>query len=160
MSLEREIPDVLRIRDARGQIAEFRRAPDLIAVHASPEDMPGGAMLLLEDGSIGVFASSPTHPGASPVYHAASQTSAATIAVPTGRVLLRYGADTAVTERAADIKRAGYLIEEQLAYAPNAAWVRAADGSITSALRDLDALESLPGVENVEPQMIRAATRR
>ena len=160
MSLDREFPDVIRIRDARGETAEFARAKDLTAVHAAPQDMPAGATLLLEDGSIGVFPSGSRSPDSGPVYQPVGQTGSATIAVPTGRVLVRLTGETSIATRAADITTAGYLIEEQLAYAPNTAWVRAADGTIASALRRLEALGSLPGVQHVEPQLIRAAIRR
>jgi hypothetical protein len=160
MSLDREFPDVIRVRDARGETAEFARVKDLTAVHTAPQDMPAGATLLLEDGSIGVFSSASRRPEGGPVYQPIGQTSAATIAVPTGRVFVRLTGETSIATRAADITKAGYLIEEQLAYAPNSAWVRAADGTIASALRQLDSLGSLPGVERVEPQLIRAAIRR
>ena len=51
-------------------------------------------------------------------------------------------------------------IEEVLAYAPEAAWLRPATGGIGAALRGIPALELLPGVEHVEPQMLMQSAQR
>ncbi len=76
------------------------------------------------------------------------------IAVPTGRVMVRFaeGEDAGAHEKR--IKQAGYRIEQQLSYAPNAAWLRDTDDDIAGALSHIEALEQLPGVENVEPQLL------
>jgi hypothetical protein len=58
------------------------------------------------------------------------------------------------------IVEAGYEIDQVLAYAPHAAWVRARSGRIPDALARLPSLEALPGVEHVEPQMVSPASPR
>ena len=64
-----------------------------------------------------------------------------------------------MAEHAGEIERAGYRIEEVLAYAPQAAWLFT-DSGIAPALRQIDQLEAITNVQLVEPQLIRAAARR
>jgi hypothetical protein len=156
-------PEQISIPDARGGKVAYTRAREYIAVHATPSAMPDGAAALLEDGSIGVFNADASHLGKArtgPVYQPAGQSGLATLAVPTGRVLVRFQSGASAASRSTDIAQAGYRIEETLAHAPNAAWVRAADGSIATALRSMERLESLSQIERVEPQLIRSAARR
>ena len=75
---------------------------------------------------------------------------------PTGRVLVRFADPAALARHRKDIEAAGYVIEEILSYAPQAAWVRAASGKATDALTAISALEQMAEVEEVEPQMLRA----
>jgi hypothetical protein len=74
--------------------------------------------------------------------------------------LLRFREGASARESSTDIARAGYEIASVLDYAPNAAWARAATGSIEDSLRNLAALRALPGVESVEPQMLMESRRR
>jgi len=46
------------------------------------------------------------------------------------------------------------------AYAPNAAWLRARSGEIADALAGTPALDALPDLEAVEPQMLMERARR
>jgi hypothetical protein len=75
---------------------------------------------------------------------------------PTGRVLVRFADPAALVRHRKDIEAAGYIIEEVLSYAPQAAWVRAASGDPAEALGAISALERMAEVEEVEPQMLRA----
>ena len=163
MTTESNHPDQISIPDARGGQVEYTRAREFVAVHATPSAMPAGAAVLLEDGSIGVFNADAANLGKAevgPVYQPAGQSGLATLAVPTGRVLVRFQSGASAEARSPDIAQAGYRIEETLAHAPNAAWVRAADGSIATTLRSLGRLQSLAQIDRVEPQLIRAAVRR
>ncbi len=72
-------------------------------------------------------------------------------AVPTGRVLVRFADSIKAESRAADLKKLGYRIAQTLAYAPNAAWLESESG-MTDALRNIEQVERLAGVENVAPQ--------
>ena len=54
----------------------------------------------------------------------------------------------------------GYEVESVPPYAPDAAWLVASDRSIASALSNLKALMATPGLESVEPQMLRPAKSR
>ncbi len=78
----------------------------------------------------------------------------AMLAVPTGKVFVRFAEGEHAVDHAQDLQRAGYEIIEVPVYAPNAAWVRARDRDPASALSHLEDLEKLPGVENVEPEFI------
>ena len=78
------------------------------------------------------------------------------IATPTGRVLVRFADAAALDKRRKDIETAGYTVEEVLSYAPQAAWVRAASGDAGESLARLGKLEAIGGIEEVEPQMLRA----
>lgn len=53
-----------------------------------------------------------------------------------------------------------YELVESLAYAPQAAWLRAPSGDMADALAGLSRLEQLPDIENVEPQMLLESVRR
>jgi hypothetical protein len=75
---------------------------------------------------------------------------------PSGRVLVRFADPAALARHRQDIEAAGYVIEEVLSYAPQAAWVRAASGNPAEALAAISALERMSEVEEVEPQMLRA----
>ena len=92
-----------------------------------------------------------------PVYRSARDDA---IAVPTGRALVRFAEDDRAERHRNAIAAAGFELEQVLAYAPQAAWARAASGRITDTLNCLSALEQLPGVEHVEPQLITEAARR
>lgn len=82
------------------------------------------------------------------------------LAVPTGRVFVRFAEGENVARRAKDIADAGYEIEESPSYAPQAAWLRARSGDTVEALRGVAILERLAGIENVEPQMLMEAERK
>ena len=81
-------------------------------------------------------------------------------AVPTGEVLTRFKEGVAVEDRRREIEKAGYQIAQILEYAPHAAWLRARSGEIAEALTAIGALEKIPDVENVEPQMLMARVSR
>jgi len=76
-------------------------------------------------------------------------------ATPTGRILVRFADAAALDRHRKDIESAGYKIEEVLAYAPQAAWVRATSGDAGEALSQIRRLEAIAGIEEVEPQMLR-----
>ena len=78
-------------------------------------------------------------------------------ALPTGKVFVQGKAGTAISVAVAAL---GYVLESVPPYAPHAAWLVAADGSIASALSKLEALFALPALMSVEPQMLRPVARR
>jgi hypothetical protein len=90
-------------------------------------------------------------PSALPVYETSAGGS---LLVPTGAVFVRFTESEQARARTKDIQQAGYRISEIPPYAPNAAWVRAASGSLGDAMVKLDKLASLSGVENVAPQFV------
>jgi hypothetical protein len=92
-----------------------------------------------------------------PVY---SLTQGGTLAVPTGLVFVRLAADEKLADHADQFRGAGYEIAQAMARAPNAGWLRAASSSVADALARIDRLAAIPGVENVEPQMLSQAPRK
>jgi hypothetical protein len=81
-------------------------------------------------------------------------------AVPSGLVFVRFGEKMSARDHEGAIAAAGYEIVEVPPYALHAAWVRARDGSIPTALNGVERLEAIDGVENVEPQMLRPRSLR
>ena len=136
--------------------------PGLYAVHGLESPPKAGAFQLLNDGTIAIYEGEPGGAAAapdrlSPVYTLANGGS---LAVPTGLIFLRLAEEIPVAERREAVGAAGYHVVEILSYAPNAAWLRAQSGSIADALKGTKELEKIPGVENVEPQMLMVAARR
>ena len=82
------------------------------------------------------------------------------VAVPTGLVLVRFAEGDPADGHRRDLAAAGYQIEQVLGYAPQAAWVRADSGGLPEALRHLDRLDAVPGIENVEVQMVSESSPR
>jgi len=143
----------------------YVRKADHYAVHQRSPDLPArGAVLLLEDGAIAVFQGRPDEANIAgqagrlgPVY---GLQPSGLPAVPTGRVLVRFAAGIKADSRRQEIEQAGYELVESLAYAPQAAWLRAQSDDIAHALAGLSRLEQLPDIENVEPQMLMESVRR
>jgi hypothetical protein len=143
----------------------YVRQPGYYAVHDRRPDMPApGAALLLNDGAIAVFRGEPDETQAAsmagtlgPVY---ALQPGGPPAVPTGLVFVRFAEGVAADSHGEEIDRAGYEVAESLSYAPQAAWLRARSGRIADALAGIPALEKMPDVENVEPQMLMASARR
>ena len=115
-----------------GAIAVFKGLPDQATVAAAPDKLSPVYALV---------------PGGSP-------------AVPTGLIFIRLADGIPIGKLKEEIRRAGYEVAESLAYAPNAAWLRARSGKIEDSLGGLKALEKLPDVESVEPQMLMESARR
>lgn len=82
------------------------------------------------------------------------------LVVPTGIALVRFAEGDRVERHRERLAAAGYEIEQALPYAPHAASVRAHSAEIADALRGLVRLEQLPGVHNVEPQLLSEPARR
>lgn len=82
------------------------------------------------------------------------------LVIPTGAVLVRFADGDRAEQHRDAVAAAGFEIERVTAYAPQAAWVRARSAEIVDALRGLMRLAQLPGVDNVEPQLLSEAARR
>jgi len=120
--------------------------------------------LLLEDGAIAVFRGELDEAGMTVQSGALSAVyglqPSGLLAVPTGRVFVRFAEGVKAESRRQEINRAGYELIESLSYAPHAAWLRARSGDIADALAGIPRLEQLPDVENVEPQMLMESVPR
>lgn len=86
--------------------------------------------------------------------------SGGTLAVPTGSVFVRFTPNVKFTDQADQLRSAGYDIVRTVSYAPNAGWVGAHSGGIAASLAGVDKLAAIPGVEEVEPQMLTRAARK
>ena len=82
-----------------------------------------------------------------------SQGGAGGLAVPTGRVFVRFADAIKIETRADELRDLGYRITQMLSYAPNAGWLEAIDGA-DSALQNIVSVEKLRDVVNVEPQLL------
>ena len=74
--------------------------------------------------------------------------------VPTGLVSIRFAEDMRAEDQRDRLAAAGYEIVRVPGYAPHAAWVKAASGSIRDSLEGLERLLALPGVQAVEPELL------
>ncbi|HPM80363.1 MAG TPA: hypothetical protein PLF81_06665 [Candidatus Anammoximicrobium sp.] len=95
--------------------------------------------------------------GSTPVYRIGQR---GPLAVPTGRVFVRFEQPTSLSSRREEIQRAGFVIQQSLSYAPHAGWVAPQSGRIADALERFPNLRQLAGVQAVEPQMLMPAQRR
>ena len=75
-------------------------------------------------------------------------------------MFIRFANGVSISERSAEIEKAGYKIVEKIDYAENAGWLADRSGSIAKALVGIEKLESIKDVENVEPQMLMKRASR
>lgn len=135
--------------------------PGWYALHGEP--LPkADVIVLFEPEAIAVLAGTPAGPLApgqaiSPVY---AQAGSEELVVPTGALFLRVRTGDRAKDRRAALEQAGYRIASVPDHAPEAAWLRATSGSIAEALDGLGRLRELPGVESVEPQLLRRRAHR
>jgi hypothetical protein len=147
------------------QAPAFVRLPGMYAVHGRGPAPAGELVCELEGDAIRVYRGQPDDltsgrgkPAAvSPVYGLGGQ---GPPAVPTGQVLVRFADGVRIEDRRDQIERAGYALQEPLAYAPQAGWVQAASGGIAAALEGIPRLAALPDVAQVEPQMLMPRSSR
>lgn len=137
----------------------FEIADDLVAIHRGPagtdadEAVDDIAMVPVAEAR--AIAGEGARLG--PVYRRAH---GGGLVVPTGRVLVRFSEGEPAEQHREQLAEAGFDIEQVLAYAPHAAWLRARSGDIADTLAGLDGLAARPGVEHVEPQMLGEVSRR
>jgi hypothetical protein len=163
-----EYPQQIRFGTEQSAVL-YSRKPGYYAVHyKQPGTVAPGAVLQLNDGAIAVFQGEPDEPENAirlasttgtlgPIYTLQAD---GTLAVPTGLVFIRFVEGVEVELHREAIKQAGYEIAQSLSYAPQAAWLRAQSGNILDALVGISKLESIPNVENVEPQMLMERVQR
>jgi len=155
-------PAQLEVRSKEGAVARYELAPEFYASSAGKPLSATDRLVTQLDENISVFeGAAPKGDAAAdkifPVYRA--QPSGA-FAVPTGRVWVRFPEGMKAEGQQEAMKKLGFSIEESPAWAPHAAWVRAASGTIADALAAASRLKSLPDVELVEPQILTALARK
>jgi hypothetical protein len=147
-----------------GTSSTYLRQPGYYAVHDRPPGCPApDAHQLLNDGAIAIYQGDPGDRTAAgegtlgPVY---ALQPGGTPAVPTGLLFVRFADGVPAEARRPAFEQAGYEIVKSPRYAPHTAWVRSRSRDMAAALEGLPALERLPDVENVEPQMLMASIPR
>ena len=76
------------------------------------------------------------------------------LAVPSGRVFVRFSEGTSMSDRRAEVEAAGFEIDDILSYAPQAGWLSPRSGRVADALRRFPALARIAYAEAVEPQLL------
>lgn len=80
--------------------------------------------------------------------------------VATGTLFVRLASGERIDARRSDLEAIGLRLQSALSYAPQAGWVDAAGADRSAALMAIEALCQLPGVEHVEAQLLRPASKR
>jgi hypothetical protein len=124
-------------------------------------DPPHGAhpLLKLDDGNIAVFADVPPDVP-SPRLVAVYADASGAVAVPTGRVFVRFLEAMHAEDERARLRDAGFVVVDIPPYAPHCAWLEATDRDPVTALVGIATLRVLPGVVHVEPELIRVRRNR
>ncbi len=156
-------PQQLRVSSERATMLYVRK-PGYYAVHSrQPGALAHAAVALFNEGAIAVFRGEPDAATAAesetigPVYELQPGDA---LAVPTGLVFVRFAEGVHAASRTKEIEHAGYALVESPAYAPQAAWLRARSGDVADALAHISALDTLPDMANVEPQMLMERAKR
>ena len=146
---------------SRASAPRYRICADCFAGRTGVAGFEGLTVLqLLADEGLSVFAGTP--PAGDelagleprPVYALSADDPPA---VPTGRVFVQGKTEGSV---AGAVTALGYVVESVPPYAPHAAWIIADNGSIATALSNLEALFELDAIVSAEPQMLRPTARR
>ncbi|HEX7241153.1 MAG TPA: hypothetical protein VF263_12845 [Longimicrobiaceae bacterium] len=140
MSDETEAPARLRAGSHPPGGAEYALRPELVALHGGE----GGVRVVPRGAEEAAGAA------AGPVYALPG----GTLAVPTGRVLLRFREGVDAAARAEEVRGAGFRLEGALPHAPHAAWVAPESGGIADALRGIGRLLRLAEVEGADPELL------
>lgn len=80
--------------------------------------------------------------------------------VLTGLIFARFEEGVAVEDKRRQIAGAGFEIVSIPPYATHSAWLTAAGGQVSRAVAGITALEALPGIVNVEPQLLGPRVQR
>jgi hypothetical protein len=126
--------------DAKDAVLHF--AAENIAVHASAKR--ASVAIAPSDSESAVYES----------------TAGGSLSVPTGWIYVRFAKGSKIEDKAAALDAAGYRIVRNLSYAPNAAWVTAADGGVAASVNGISKLDAISGIEEVAPQMLSKAARK
>lgn len=155
-NLFRDFPERLRAGTERPE-AFYTRVHGYHAVHPGREEVDTArAVMTLKEEGIAVYRGEPDKSrgdkiSLTPVY---SLQPSGPLAVPTGKVFIRFAQSVEAASRRREIENAGYEIVQLSQYTPHTAWLQSTSGTIAPSLSNIHALESLPDVENVEPQML------
>lgn len=153
------------VADPDAPVRRYEKREGCFALHGGSGTAADGLRLLyrLEAESIDVLEGSPEDLPAdagTDVCSVYALTAEEPPAVPTGRIFVTFERASDDEDDDARLEDTAYEVESRVPYAPGSAWVVARDGSIATALGNLEALSKISGVVSLEPQMLRPASRR
>ncbi|GIV85662.1 MAG: hypothetical protein KatS3mg052_2669 [Candidatus Roseilinea sp.] len=155
-----DYPMCLRASTEHAEVI-YTRAENYHAVKNASSAQAKDAVLTLkddDDSTYLILKGEPPAPGeeVSAVY----QGNGGMLVVPTGRVFVRLNEGARVEAYTDAFRKLGFVIAQSPPYAPHVAWLEREDGDAAAALRSVGALEKLPQVCNVEPQLLTARAWR
>ncbi len=155
-----EIPERVVVRRAGGEVELLRQAacratrdPALAQGAKELFRVQGGALVVIEAQATGA----PAGGDDLPVYRVGER---GPLAVATGQVHVRLGAGASLRARDAELRAMGFEIAQVPSWAPHSGLLRALGGGVAAALRGIEALRALDGVEAVEPELLTPAARK
>lgn len=80
--------------------------------------------------------------------------------IATGILFVQFGSEVKPDARRDALEAAGFEIVRTPGYAPHAAFVRGRGQSAGESLHQIERLRALPGVESVEPELLRKRALR
>lgn len=80
--------------------------------------------------------------------------------VPTGKVFIRLDDKALLKDITNELKQIGFKLIQLAPFVENAGWLEFDKYNIAAALREYPSLASLPGVLQVEPQLLRQSVAR
>ncbi len=137
----------------------YQRADKLYVVKRTSQTHQKNVALTLEDDGV-TYLVMRGEPAPTADAGAVYMGSGGVMFVPTGRIFVRLDDDTPLDAHAEAFRKLGYVITHVLPYAPNAGWLERADKDAAEALRGIPDLARLPGVQNVEPQLLTVRAQR
>jgi hypothetical protein len=137
----------------------YQRADKLYVVKSTSQTQQRNVALTLEDDGV-TYLVIRGEPAANADAGAVYMGNGGLMFVPTGRVFVRLDDDMPLEAHAEAFRKLGYVITHVLPYAPNAGWLERADKDAAEALRGIPDLACLPGVQNVEPQLLTVRAQR
>ena len=151
-----------RVRVGSDRAAFYDRREDLYALQNTGEDERAIARVRQDARtSFAVFKGPPPSSQAAddilPVYSAGPN---GPLAIPTGRVFVRFKEGVRAEDRRDDLAALGFNFDSSPSYAPNAAWVSPVTGGAPRALERIPALETLRDVVHVEPHLLLERARK
>jgi hypothetical protein len=155
-----EFPSIVKASSSRPE-PEYRRVDTHFAAHQVQSASAPAPLIDFGTEKIAVYPIhlfsevAPRATALSPVY---ALKKGGTLAVPTGRVFVRFANRLKLADQVERLREVGYEIEQVVPYAPSSGWVHST--SIESSLTALPKLAAISGAENVEPQMLMKATRK
>ena len=157
-------PETLQVSTEHASL-RYIKIPALFAVHGNlPAQLKSAVEATIEEGAITICRREEVTLGVplsslkiSPVYALDPH---GPLAVPTGRIFIRFIPGVTAEDRRPDLEERGYTITHIPSYAAHTAWALASNGDIATALFNIEKLKDLRDVANVEPQLLMQRKNR